>query len=644
MYRRVAGLALRHRGALAGVRRALLSAAAAASSERVHLGEFDYVIVGGGSAGCVLANRLSADPRVSVCVLEAGGSDLYHWVHIPVGYVYTMRYPQHRTNWGFQTVPQPGLGGRAIFYPRGKLLGGSGSINGMIAMRGQAEDYDAWAAAADDPSWAWAAMRPHFERLMDYTAGDPTLPDGSRLGVGGPLEVTRQALQWPVLDQWADACAASGLPRRSHFIDSQRAGVGYFEVTQKQVRPGRGGVRLSPYRAFLAPILADRPNLTIMPNAHAARIVIERDGDAAAPAATARRSGGGSDLAASGVELWLRPAEDTPASYARAVAVDAGLVKGRRDRVVDKAADRPALVTARREVLLAAGAINSPHLLQVSGVGPGEALARHRVPVLVDAPGVGSNLQDHLQLRAVWRLADGTDTLNTRLSSPWGMIKTALEYAYDRSGPMAMAPSQLGVFAKSSDAVATPDLQWHVQPLSLDSWEEPLHPWPGLTASVCHLRPTSRGCIALASRDARDAPDIDPNYLSTDEDRAVAAKAMRITRTIAAALDPALRAAEHVPGLEHETDAQLAAAAGRIGTSIFHPAGTTRLGRDGDPEAVLDARLRVRDGAAGAVVRGLRVVDCGSMPTITSGNTNLPTYAIAEKASIMILEDAARHD
>ena len=620
---------------LPGPHRRLARSAAATPKD---LGEYDYVIVGGGSAGCVLANRLSADPSKTVVMLEAGGSDMYHWVQIPVGYIYTMRYPQDRTNWGFRTCEQPGLNGRFIFYPRGKLLGGSGSINGMIAMRGQAEDYDGWAAALEDDSWNWKSMRPHFERQMKYTAATPVLADGSMLGTDGPLEVTRQAMSWRVLDQWADACEKVELPRRTHFIDSQTAGVGYFEVTQTQLGavlgalsdasgPRRGGVRLSPYRAFVTPILKARPNLTILRGIHASKLKLERDESV------------GGRLRCTGVEVWQRDTLEGVASYLRAIAVDLGLIKSRKDSTAEKRADVACTIRARREVVLAAGAVGSPHLLQCSGIGDDALLRAHNVQTRVDLPGVGRNLQDHLQIRAVFRLADGVDTLNSRLNSHWGMAQAAAEYVLRQSGPLSMAPSQLGVFAHSSEEVRTPDLQWHVQPLSLDSWEDPLHRWNGLTASVCHLRPTSRGSIELTTPDTRDAPRIDPNYLSTEADRAVAAAAMRWTRRIAAQLAPELRAQEHVPGAHLTTDAELARAAGDIGTSIFHPAGTTKMGRDGEPGAVLNSRLQVRDGTRSGVIGGLRVADCGVMPTITSGNTNLPTYAIAEKASRIILRE-----
>lgn len=317
--------------------------------------------------------------------------------------------------------------------------------------------------------------------------------------------------------------------------------------------------------------------------------------------------------------------------------VDAKLVKGRRDHIVEKQSDTLCTIKARKEIILAAGAVGSPHLLQCSGIGDDRLLRAHHVDTVVDLPGVGYNLQDHLQIRAVFRLADDVKTLNSIANSWIGSAKMALEYITKQSGPMSMAPSQLGLFAKSSEAMKTPDLQWHVQPLSLDSWEHPLHPWPGLTASVCNLRPTSRGSIELTSPDSRDPPRIDPAYLSTEQDKAVAAMSMQWTRRIAEHMQPGLVKAEHVPGSHLTTPEELAKAAGDIGTSIFHPSGTTRMGPDGDPGAVVTGKLQVRDGTRSGTIAGLRVADCGVMPNITSGNTNLPTYAIAEKAARMIL-------
>eukprot|EP00929_Paragymnodinium_shiwhaense_P080677 TRINITY_DN42095_c0_g1_i1.p1 TRINITY_DN42095_c0_g1~~TRINITY_DN42095_c0_g1_i1.p1 ORF type:complete len:622 (-),score=0.38 TRINITY_DN42095_c0_g1_i1:79-1944(-) len=597
-----------------------------ATSSKRDLGEFDYVIVGAGSAGCVLANRLSADPKVSVAVVEAGGNDKYHWIHIPVGYVYAMRYPQHRTNWGYKTCEQPGLNGRSIFYPRGKTLGGSGSINGMIAQRGQQEDYDGWAELLQDESWSWAKHRANFERLINYKAGPSIMPDGSVLGTDGPLEINRQALQWPILDQWADACEKAGIPRRTHFIDSQTEGVGYFEVTQRggpTTPDGVGGIRLSPFRAFLAPVL-DRPNLKVFTNTHAKNILFDKD------EATGQ-------VSAAGLEVWSQAPNDSMREYIRALLVDAKLLKSRKDPVVDRQVDELCGIKARKEIILTTGAVGSPHLLQCSGIGDDNLLRTNHVDTVVDLPGVGANLHDHLQIRAVFRLDEKVKTLNSIANSWVGSAKMALEYVTSQSGPMAMAPSQLGVFARSSAAVKTPDLQWHVQPLSLDSWEEPLHPWPGLTASVCNLRPSSRGSLELTSPDTRDPPRIDPAYLQTEQDRTVAAASMELTRRIAAQLEPGLVKGEHVPGEGFCTPEELAKRAGDIGTSIFHPAGTTKMGPDGDPGAVLNSKLQVRDGTKSGIITGLRVADCGVMPNIVSGNTNIPTYAIAEKCARMIL-------
>lgn len=595
------------------VARALSSSAAASP---VDLGTFDYIIVGAGSAGCVLANRLSAETSLSIAVLEAGGRDNYHFLHVPIGYLYMMRYPQRRANWGFMTTQQEGLHGRSIGYPRGKTLGGCTAINGMIMQRGQPADYDFWADFLGDASWGAEAMRPHFESLISYKADDPMGPDGLMRGTDGPLAVSKQRLSWDVLDKWADACERSGIPRRSHFHDSSREGVGYFEVTQ------RGGVRHSAYRAFLHSVKT-RPNLTVLTGMHASRVILEHH-----PVS--------GHLAARGVEFWHRPRRDSVMETVRAMLVDhSNLITRHGDHGVN-AKDSLCRIKARREVIVSAGAINSPHLLQCSGIGDDTLLRAHGVKTMADLPGVGANLHDHLQVRMSFRLGAGVQTLNTRANSLWGRARIAAEYLLTQSGPMSMAPSQLGLFAKSSPQVETPDLQWHVQPLSLDSWDKPLHPWPGITASVCALRPTSRGSVKLTSSDTRDPPSIDPAYLSTSHDRRVAVAALRKTREIASRLDPALEAVEHAPGACVENDCDLAKAAGDIGTSIFHPTGTTKMGPDTDHGAVLDNKLRVRDGRGG-VIAGLRVVDCGVMPRIVSGNTSIPTMAIAEKASCIFL-------
>jgi choline dehydrogenase len=525
-------------------------------------GTFDYVIVGAGAAGCVLANRLSEDPATTVLLLEAGGRDNYIWTKIPVGYLYCMGNP--RTDWRFKTEAEPGLNGRALNYPRGRILGGCTAINGMIYMRGQARDYDQWRQMGN-PGWAWDDVLPYFRRSEDHVAGASDLH-----GAGGPWRVEGQRLRWDLLDAVAEAAVQAGIPKVADFNRGSNEGVGYFQVNQ------RSGWRVSSASAFLRPV-RNRKNLTIMTQATAERLVL-----------AGRRATG--------------------------VALRRGGVAG--------------TVTACREVLLAAGAIGSPHLLQLSGIGPGALLQQHGLAVVHDLPGVGENLQDHLQLRLVFKVA-GVRTLNTTANSLLGRAAIALEYALTRSGPMSMAPSQLGLFARSDPALETPDLQWHIQPLSLDRFGEPLHPFPAFTASVCHLRPQSRGSVRLASPDPAAHPAIRPNYLSVEADRRAAVAGIRRTRAIAA--QPALaryRPEEFRPGAALQSDEDLAGAAGDIGTTIFHPVGTARMGND--PGAVVDAELRVHG------IAGLRVVDASVMPTITSGNTASPTVMIAEKAADLI--------
>jgi choline dehydrogenase len=533
------------------------------------IGSFDYVIVGAGTAGCVLANRLSADPGVSVLLVEAGGKDDYFWIHIPVGYLYTQNNP--RTDWCFTTEAEPGLGGRALAYPRGKVLGGCSSINGMIYMRGQAADYDHWRQQGL-AGWGWDDVLPYFKKSEDHVHGADEVH-----GSGGEWRVEEQRLSWEILDAFREAAAEVGIPKTADFNRGDNEGCGYFQVNQKR------GVRWSTAKAFLRPARA-RPNLTVLTHAQATRIALD-----------GRRV----------VGLELR----RPGGAARA------LVEG--------------------ELILASGAIGSPQLLQLSGIGPGELLQGLGIAPVHELAGVGENLQDHLQLRLVYKV-EGTRTLNEQAASLLARGWMGLEYLLFRRGPLTMAPSQLGAFAKSDPARATPNLEYHVQPLSLDKFGEPLHAFPAFTASVCNLRPESRGSVRIRSPEPDAPPAIRPNYLATEADRMVAAEAIRLTRRICAA--PALarfRPQELRPGVEAQSDAELAQAAGQIGTTIFHPVGTCRMGLD--PDAVVDERLRVRG------VAGLRVADASIMPTITSGNTNAPAIMIAEKAADLISADRRRH-
>ena len=525
--------------------------------------QWDYIIVGAGSAGCVLANRLGGKGH-RVLLLEAGGRDDYHWIHVPMGYLYCIGNP--RTDWCFRTVEDPGLNGRSLIYPRGKGLGGCSSINGMLYLRGQAADYDGWRQMGNT-GWGWDDVLPYFKRSEDYVDGPSDMH-----GAGGEWRVDNQRLHWDVLDHWKAAAVAAGLPETDDFNTGNNEGVGYFKVNQRK------GWRLNTARAFLGARTNDR--LRVETQAHTRRVLLE----------------GGR---ATGVE------------YEQAGAVKTAHAAG--------------------EVILCAGAIGSPQILQLSGLGPGETLQRHGIATQRDIPAIGGNLQDHLQLRCAWRLT-GAKTLNTLANSIWGKASIGLQYLINRSGPMSMAPSQLGAFAKSRPDLATPDLEYHVQPLTLEAFGQPLHDFPGLTASVCNLRPESRGHVTITSPDPRDAPEIAPNYLSTDGDRQVAAASIRLTRQIIAQAPMQRYAPEELkPGASAQTEQQLAHATGDIGTTIFHPVGTVHMGPD--DSAPLDARLRLRG------VAGLRVVDASIMPTITSGNTNAPTIMIAEKAADMIHAD-----
>ena len=567
--------------------------------------QFDYIIIGAGTAGCLLANRLSADASKKVLLIEAGRKDDYHWIHIPVGYLYCIGNP--RTDWLYSTEPDAGLNGRALRYPRGKTLGGCSSINGMIYMRGQARDYDHWAQLTGDDTWTWDNALPYFKLHEDHYKGADaahgargTAPELMAEGkspyqkllrgrnAGGEWRIDRQRLRWDVLDAFSQAAEQAGIPATLDFNRGNNEGVGYFEVNQKQ------GLRWNTAKAFLRPTCYGRPNFEMWTSAQVARLVLETRPD-------------GSQVC-TGAQVWG----------------DGELLTA----------------TASREVLLCAGSIGSPQLLQLSGIGPAALLQKHGIDVAVDAPGVGANLSDHLQIRAVYKV-NNVKTLNTMASSLLGKAKIGVEYALKRTGPMSMAPSQLGAFTRSDSAQPHPNLQYHVQPLSLDAFGEPLHSFNAFTASVCNINPTSRGTVQIKSNKFEDAPAIAPNYLSTDADRKVAADSLRVTRHIVA--QPALakyRPEEWKPGVQFQTDDDLAKLAGDIATTIFHPVGTTKMGKLDDPMTVVDARLRVR-GRHG-LIAGLRVVDAGVMPCITSGNTNSPTLMIAEKAAQWIFEDAAR--
>jgi choline dehydrogenase-like flavoprotein len=533
-------------------------------------GEFDYIVVGAGSAGCLLANRLSADPQNRVLVLEAGGTDNWIWFHIPVGYLFAIGNP--RSDWMFKTEPQPGLNGRALNYPRGKVIGGSSAINAMVYMRGQAGDYDHWRQLGL-PGWSWDDVLPYFKQHEDNFLGA-----GEHHGAGGEWRVEFPRTRWDIIDVWREAAAQYGIPPVNDFNAGDNEGSCYFHVNQKR------GRRWSTARGFLKPVL-NRQNLRLETGCMVERLMFEGP---------------------------------------RAVGV-----RWRQDGVERSA-------RARGEVIMAAGSIGSPQIMMLSGVGPAGDLAKLGIKPVLDKPGVGGNLHDHLQLRMIYKVT-GIRTLNEMYSSLMQRGWMGVNYGLFRRGPLTMAPSQLGAFTRSDPSRERADLQYHIQPLSLDKFGDPLHPFPAFTASVANVRPTSRGTLKLKSANPMDAPAIDPNYLATPEDRHVAAQSIRVTRRIVA--QPALQKyspQEYLPGpqLRDDDEAALVKAAGDIGTTIFHPVGTAKMGLNDDANAVVDARLRVIG------IEGLRVVDASVIPSITSGNTNSPTLMIAEKGAAMILDDS----
>ena len=563
---------------------------------------FDYIIIGAGTAGCLLANRLSADASKRVLLIEAGRKDDYHWVHIPVGYLYCIGNP--RTDWLYNTEPAAGLNGRSLRYPRGKVLGGCSSINGMIYMRGQSRDYDQWAAITGDARWSWDHSLPYFKMHEDHYLGANELHGAKgtpsevvkqgqstyhqtlrHRNAGGEWRIEKQRLRWDVLDAFAQAAVQAGIPATDDFNRGNNEGVSYFDVNQ------RNGWRWNTAKAFLRPTCTSRPNFVLWNSSQVSQLLIETQANG--------------QKRCTGAQVWTG-----------------------REMVS---------VKATQEVILSAGSIGSAQILQLSGIGPSAVLQGAGVEVKHDLPGVGANLQDHLQIRSVYKVK-GAKTLNTLANSLWGKAMIGLEYALKRTGPMSMAPSQLGAFTKSDPAQPHANIQYHVQPLSLDAFGEPLHSFPAITASVCNLNPTSRGTVNITSARFEDAPAIAPNYLSTAEDRKVAADSLRVTRRIMSqdAMKP-FQPEEFKPGVQYQSDEDLAKLAGDIASTIFHPVGTTHMGRDDDPMAVVNGHLQVRG------IAGLRVVDAGVMPTITSGNTNSPTLMIAEKAAQWIGESFVKN-
>ena len=533
---------------------------------------YDYIIIGAGSAGCMLAKRLTENPQKKVLLIEAGKNDNYIWIHIPVGYLYCIDNP--RADWRFKTVAEKGLNGRSLLYPRGRVLGGCSSINGMIYMRGQEGDYASWVQATGDDAWSWENALKRYKSFEDYHS-----EANQWHGKGGEWTVSKQRLRWPIMDKFRDAAVEAGIPASDDFNRGDNFGVGYFDVSQRK------GWRLNTAKAFLKDAVR-RSNLTVLTEAIVTKLKIDP------------------------------------------VTKNCYGVEWRKNGLTVES-----LIHQGGEVILSAGAIGSVQILERSGIGAASHLNKLGIPVLADLPGVGENLQDHLQLRMVYKV-NGIKTLNTKANSLFGKMMIGLEYLLKRSGPMSMAPSQLGAFAYSSADQKSANVEYHVQPLSLEKFGEDLHSFNAFTASVCNLRPTSRGNVHITSTDPEAPPAIHPNYLSTDEDRKVAAESLRLTRNIVeqSALAP-YAPEEYKPGIQYQSDEELVKAAGDIGTTIFHPVGTCKMGRDDDPMAVLDSQLRVRG------IHQLRVVDASAMPKITSGNTAAPTMMIAERVAELLTRE-----
>jgi choline dehydrogenase len=532
---------------------------------------YDYIIIGAGSAGCLLAKSLSANPNKRVLLIEAGKNDNYIWIHIPVGYLYCIDNP--RADWRFKTASEAGLNGRSLLYPRGRVLGGCSSINGMIYMRGQEGDYNSWVTATGDDSWSWKNALKRYKAIEDYHG-----PANEWHGKGGEWTVSKQRLRWPIMDVFKQAAVETGIPASDDFNTGDNFGVGYFDVSQ------RNGWRLNTAKAFLRDA-AKRSNLTVVTQAMVDKLLID------------------------------------PVSKN---CYGVQFIQG------GKTTQALCNIAGQGEVILSAGAIGSVQVLERSGIGAAARLNALGIPVMSDLPGVGENLQDHLQLRMIYKV-DGIKTLNTKANSLWGKMLIGMEYLFKRSGPMSMAPSQLGAFAYSAPDQVRANVEYHVQPLSLEKFGEDLHSFNAFTASVCNLRPSSRGSVHIGSLDPEAPPVIAPHYLSTEEDRRIAVESLRLTRKIvqSRALAP-YTPEEYKPGRQYQTDEELIKAAGDIGTTIFHPVGTCKMGRADDPMAVLDSQLRVRG------IGHLRVVDASAMPTITSGNTAAPTMMIAQRAAELI--------